>query len=114
MSISNKNIDATMSLNNSDYYSEESMISSIVGKAINPVKAKRKEVDARIKAFLNDLFLAISNFIELLAPLFDLELIFKILETMYHLIPKLVSISIRDLAFINQQFSDEYQDIFLG
>ena len=114
MSISYKNIDATMSLNNSDYYSEESMISSIVGKAINPVKAKRKEVDARIKAFLNDLFLAISNFIELLAPLFDLELIFKILETMYHLIPKLVSISIRDLAFIDQQLSDENQPILLG
>ena len=114
MSISYKNIDATMSLNNSDYYLEESMISNIVGKAINPVKAKRKEVEARIKAFLNDLFLAISNFIELLAPLFDLELIFKILETMYHLIPKLVSISIRDLAFIDQQLSDENQPILLG
>ena len=114
MSISNKNIDATMSLNNSDHYSEESMIANIVGKATNPVKAKRKEVEARIKAFLNDLFLAISNFIELLAPLFDLELIFKILETMYHLIPKLVSISIRDLAFIDQQLSDENQPILLG
>ena len=114
MSISYKNIDATMSLNNSDHYLEESMIANIVGKATNPVKAKRKEVEARIKAFLNDLFLAISNFIELLAPLFDLELIFKILETMYHLIPKLVSISIRDLAFIDQQLSDENQPILLG
>ena len=114
MSISNKNIDATMSLNNSDYYSEESMIANIVGKATNPVKAKRKEVEARIKAFRNDLLLAISSFIELLAPLFDLELIFKILETMYHLIPKLVSISIRDLAFIDQQLSDENQPILLG
>ena len=114
MSISNKNIDATMSLNNSDYYLEESMIANIVGKATNPVKAKRKEVEARIKAFRNDLLLAISSFIELLAPLFDLELIFKLLEKKHNLIPKLVSISIRDLAFIDQQFSDENQPILLG
>ena len=90
------------------------MITDLFRKLTNPVKAKRKEVEARIKAFRNDLLLAISSFIELLAPLFDLELIFKILETMYHLIPKLVSISIRDLAFIDQQFSDENQPILLG
>ena len=114
MCIGYSKIDAISSINNSNEYSEESMIANIVGKATNPVKAKRKEVEARIKAFLNDLFLAISNFIELLAPLFDLELIFKILETMYHLIPKLVTISIRDLAFIDQQLSDENQPILLG
>ena len=114
MCIGYSKIDATLSLNYSDGYSEESMIANLFTKASDPIKAKRKEVEARIKAFRNDLLLAISSFIELLAPLFDLELIFKILETMYHLIPKLVSISIRDLAFINQQFSDEYQDIFLG
>ena len=114
MSISNKNIDATMSLNYSNSYSEESMIANIVGKATNPIKAKRKEVEARIKAFLNDLLLAISSFIELLAPLFDLELIFKLLEKKHNLIPKLVSISIRDLAFIDQQLSDENQPILLG
>ena len=114
MCIGYSKIDANTSINNSNEYSEESMITDLFRKLTNPVKAKRKEVEARIKAFLNDLFLAISNFIELLAPLFDLELIFKILETMYHLIPKLVSISIRDLAFINQQFSDENQQILLG
>ena len=114
MSISYKNIDATMSLNNSDHYSEESMIANIVGKATNPIKAKRKEVEARIKAFLNDLFLAISSFIELLAPLFDLELIFKFLEKKHNLTPKLVSISLRDFTIIDKQYSDEYQAIFLG
>ena len=114
MCIGYSKIDAISSINNSNEYSEESMITDLFRKLTNPVKAKRKEVEARIKAFLNDLFLAISNFIELLAPLFDLELIFKILETMYHLIPKLVSISIRDLAFIDQQFSDENQQILLG
>ena len=75
---------------------------------------KCKEVIARIKAFLNDLLLAISSFIELLAPLFDLELIFKLLEKKHNLIPKLVTISIRDLAFIDQQLSDENQQILLG
>ena len=114
MSISYKNIDATMSLNNSDHYSEESMIADLFRKASDPIKAKRKEVEARIKAFLNDLLLAISSFIELLAPLFDLELIFKLLEKKHNLIPKLVSISIRDLAFIDQQLSDENQPILLG
>ena len=78
------------------------------------IEDMRKEVEARIKAFLNDLFLAISSFIELLAPLFDLELIFKLLEKKHNLIPKLVSISIRDLAFIDQQLSDENQPILLG
>ena len=114
MCIGYSKIDAISSINNSNEYSEESMITDLFRKLTNPVKAKRKEVEARIKAFLNDLFLAISNFIELLAPLFDLELIFKILETMYHLIPKLVSISIRDLAFIDQQLSEENQPILLG
>ena len=114
MSFKYSKIDATMSLNYSDGYSEESMIANLFTKATDPVKAKRKEVEARIKAFLNDLLLAISSFIELLAPLFDLELIFKLLEKKHNLIPKLVSISIRDLAFIDQQFSDENQPILLG
>ena len=114
MSISNKNIDATMSLNYFNEYLEESMIADLFRKASDPIKAKRKEVEARIKAFLNDLLLAISSFIELLAPLFDLELIFKLLEKKHNLIPKLVSISIRDLAFIDQQLSDENQPILLG
>ena len=107
-------IDAKMSINNSNEYSEESMITDLFRKLTDPVKAKRKEVEARIKAFRNDLLLAISSFIELLAPLFDLELIFKLLEKKHNLIPKLVSISIRDLAFIDQQFSDENQPILLG
>ena len=114
MSISYKNIHATMSLNYSNEYLEESMIADLFRKASDPIKAKRKEVEARIKAFRNDLLLAISSFIELLAPLFDLELIFKLLEKKHNLIPKLVSISIRDLAFIDQQFSDENQPILLG
>ena len=114
MCIGYSKIDAISSINNSNEYSEESMIANIVGKATNPVKAKRKEVEARIKAFRNDLLLAISSFIELLAPLFDLELIFKLLEKKHNLIPKLVSISIRDLAFIDQQISDENQQILLG
>ena len=114
MSISYKKIDATMSLNYSNEYLEESMIADLFRKASDPIKAKRKEVEARIKAFLNDLLLAISSFIELIAPLFDLELIFKLLEKKHNLIPKLVSISIRDLAFIDQQLSDENQPILLG
>ena len=114
MSFKYSKIDATMSLNYSNEYSEESMIANLFTKATDPVKAKRKEVEARIKAFRNDLLLAISSFIELLAPLFDLELIFKLLEKKHNLIPKLVSISIRDLAFIDQQFSDENQPILLG
>ena len=114
MSISYKNIDVTMSLNYSNEYLEESMIADLFRKATDPVKTKRKEVEARIKAFLNDLLLAISSFIELLAPLFDLELIFKLLEKKHNLIPKLVSISIRDLAFIYQQLSDKNQPILLG
>ena len=114
MSFKYSKIDATMSLNYSDGYSEESMIANLFTKATDPVKAKRKEVEARIKAFRNDLLLAISSFIELRAPLFDLELIFKLLEKKPNLIPKLVSISIRDLAFIDQQFSDENQQILLG
>ena len=114
MSISYKNIDATMSLNYSNEYLEESMIADLFRKATDPVKAKRKEVEARIKAFRNDLFLAISSFIELLAPLFDLELIFKFLEKKHNLTPKLVSISLRDFTIIDKQYSDEYQAIFLG
>ena len=114
MCIGYSKIDAISSINNSNEYSEESMITDLFRKASDPIKAKRKEVEARIKAFRNDLLLAISSFIELLAPLFDLELIFKLLEKKHNLIPKLVTISIRDLTFIDQQFSDEYQDIFLG
>lgn len=114
MCIGYSKIDAISSINNSNEYSEESMITDLFRKFTDPVKAKRKEVEARIKAFRNDLLLAISSFIELLAPLFDLELIFKLLEKKHNLIPKLVSISIRDLAFIDQQFSDENQPILLG
>ena len=114
MCIGYSKIDANTSINNSNEYSEESMITDLFRKLTNPVKAKRKKVEARIKAFRNDLLLAISSFIELLAPLFDLELIFKLLEKKHNLIPKLVSISIRDLAFIDQQFSDENQPILLG
>ena len=114
MCIGYSKIDAISSINNSNEYSEESMITDLFRKLTDPVKAKRKEVEARIKAFRNDLLLAISSFIELLAPLFDLELIFKLLEKKHNLIPKLVSISIRDLAFIDQQFSDENQPILLG
>ena len=114
MCIGYSKIDANTSINNSNEYSEESMITDLFRKLTDPVKAKRKEVEARIKAFRNDLLLAISSFIELLAPLFDLELIFKLLEKKHNLIPKLVSISIRDLAFIDQQFSDENQPILLG
>ena len=114
MCIGYSKIDAISSINNSNEYSEESMIANLFTKATDPVKAKRKEVEARIKAFRNDLLLAISSFIELLAPLFDLELIFKLLEKKHNLIPKLVSISIRDLAFIDQQLSDENQPILLG
>ena len=114
MCIGYSKIDANTSINNSNEYSEESMITDLFRKLTDPVKAKRKEVEARIKAFRNDLLLAISSFIELLAPLFDLELIFKLLEKKHNLIPKLVSISIRDLAFIDQQFSDENQQILLG
>ena len=114
MCIGYSKIDAISSINNSNEYSEESMIANLFTKASDPIKAKRKEVEARIKAFRNDLLLAISSFIELLAPLFDLELIFKLLEKKHNLIPKLVSISIRDLAFIDQQFSDENQPILLG
>ena len=114
MCIGYSKIDAISSINNSNEYSEESMITDLFRKLTDPIKAKRKEVEARIKAFRNDLLLAISSFIELLAPLFDLELIFKLLEKKHNLIPKLVSISIRDLAFIDQQFSDENQPILLG
>ena len=114
MCIGYSKIDAISSINNSNEYSEESMIANLFTKATDPVKAKRKEVEARIKAFRNDLLLAISSFIELLAPLFDLELIFKLLEKKHNLIPKLVSISIRDLAVIDQQLSDENQPILLG
>ena len=114
MCIGYSKLDATTSINNSNEYSEESMIANLFTKATDPVKAKRKEVEARIKAFRNDLLLAISSFIELLAPLFDLELIFKLLEKKHNLIPKLVSISIRDLAVIDQQLSDENQPILLG
>ena len=114
MCIGYSKIDANTSINNSNEYSEESMITDLFRKLTNSVKAKRKEVEARIKAFRNDLLLAISSFIELLAPLFDLELIFKLLEKKHNLIPKLVSISIRDLAFIDQQLSDENQPVLLG
>ena len=114
MCIGYSKIDAISSINNSNEYSEESMITDLFRKLTDPVKAIRYKVEARIKAFRNDLLLAISSFIELLAPLFDLELIFKLLEKKHNLIPKLVSISIRDLAFIDQQFSDENQPILLG
>ena len=114
MCIGYSKIDANTSINNSNEYSEESMITDLFRILTNPVKAKRKEVEARIKAFRNDLLLAISSFIELLAPLFDLELIFKLLEKKHNLIPKLVTISIRDLTFIDQQLSDENQPILLG
>ena len=83
-------------------------------KVYNSVEEKCKDTEATVKAFRNDLFLAISSFIELLAPLFDLELIFKLLEKKHNLIPKLVSISIRDFAFIDQQLSDENHPILLG
>lgn len=114
MCIGYSKLDATTSINYSNEYLEESMIADLFRKASDPIKAKRKEVEARIKVFLNDLLLAISSFIELLASLFDLELIFKLLEKKHNLIPKLVSISIRDLAFIDQQLSDENQPILLG
>lgn len=57
MSFKYSKIDATMSLNYSDGYSEESMIANLFTKATDPIKAKRKEVEARIKAFHNDLSL---------------------------------------------------------
>ena len=114
MCIGQSKINAISSINNSNQYLEVSMIEDYFMKLTDPVKAIRNKVEARIKAFRNDLFLAISSFIELLAPLFDLELIFKLLEKKHNLIPKLVSISIRDLAFIDQQLSDENQPILLG
>ena len=114
MCIGQSKINAISSINNSNEYLEESMIADLFRKATDPVKAKRKEVEARIKAFLNDLFLAISSFIELLAPLFDLELIFKFLEKKHNLTPELVSISLRDFTIIDKQYSDEYQAISLG
>lgn len=114
MCIGQSKINAISSINNSNEYLEESMIADLFRKASDPVKAKRKEVEARIKAFLNDLFLAISSFIELLAPLFDLELIFKFLEKKHNLTPELVSISLRDFTIIDKQYSDEYQAISLG
>ena len=114
MCIGQSKINAISSINNSNEYLEESMIADLFRKATDPIKAKRKEVEARIKAFLNDLFLAISSFIELLAPLFDLELIFKFLEKKHNLTPELVSISLRDFTIIDKQYSDEYQAISLG
>lgn len=114
MCIGYSKLDATTSINNSNEYLEESMIADLFRKASDPIKAKRKEVEARIKAFRNDLLLAISSFIELLAPLFDLELIFKLLEKKHNLTPELVSISLRDFTIIDKQYSDEYQAIFLG
>ena len=105
-----KYIESTNSLKYSDgTITTESLIGGIFNKLEAPVRAKIKEVLARMKAFFNDLLLAIGSFIELLAPLLNLELIFKSLEDERQKIPELVFISLRDYIVIDKQYSDEYQ-----
>lgn len=110
MTSKSKYIESTKSLKYSDgTITTESLIGGIINKLDAPVKAKIKEVLARMKAFFNDLLLAIRSFIELLAPLLNLELIFKSLEYEQQKISELVFISLRDYIVVDKQYSDEYQ-----
>ena len=110
MCIRSKRIQSTESIKYSDgTITDVQLIAGLFNKLDAPVKAKIKEVLARMKAFFNDLLLAIRSFIELLAPLLNLELIFKSLENERQKIPELVFISLRDYIVIDKQYSDEYQ-----
>ena len=110
MCIRSAKLQSTESIKYSDgTITTESLIGGIFNKLEAPVRAKIKEVLSRMKAFFNDLLLAISSFIELLAPLLNIELIFKSLEDERQKIPELVFISLRDYIVIDKQYSDEYQ-----
>ena len=90
------------------------LASSLFRRDFKAFKKDCEEFNKIMKDFILSLVAAISEFVKYISPIFNLETIYKILKNKELRDSRLVSISIRDLAFIDQQFSDENQPILLG
>ncbi len=87
--------------------SEVTMIGNIVKNLNNPTSHNNQKVFRYIKAFLLDLIRSISEFVEFLLPLLNLENELKILKSLESKNNRLKMLILRDLVPIHVTFNED-------